>query len=189
VGGGNPGSCGQIGFCPACPPPQNGGDHGEIYQVFDCFYDNGNMFCTVTFDALYPLPAVPGERASVHLEYGGGSNTRQIPAAAGWVTYSISVDFCSRATTIAFILEGPAGGTTTTLKIDNVSSECTSTDETSAALGASDAEFVDAGGPLPDTKKPKKTPLAGPWGLGLMGAFIAALVLGRMRRQVPASGS
>ena len=141
-----------------------------IQQRFDCFEANNGDFCTVTFQANYPAGAV-NEIPEVQLSNGLGSSTKGIPVAPGWVTYTISIPFCSRMCDISFALFGPETGTATTLRIDNVTNECTSTDETSDDLVfANDPGRLLANGSLED-----HTPAVP--ALSVPGAVLLALLI------------
>jgi len=128
---GNPGKGAKMGRNAAGNP---GCNLTGIQQDFSCFVpDTQNDWCTVTFQAEYAAGAA-GEIPEVELWNSLGSRSKEIPAAPGWQTYSISTPICSMACRISFALSGLGPGTATTLRIDNVSNECTLTDQTSSEL-------------------------------------------------------
>jgi len=107
---------------------QPGCDPSVIYQRFDC--DSRADYCTVTFDYLF-LPG-PGETAVFLLKTSGGIGIKFIPP--GWGdNVSVSVSGCGPNALVAFgLVKDHTTGTQSVLLIDNVRSECGTTDQTIA---------------------------------------------------------
>jgi hypothetical protein len=171
---GNPGKCAKMG--------QNAKGDGlpgcnltGIQQEFDCFIANPpGDWCTVSFDARYPAGAA-GETPFVELANGLGSRTGEIPVNAAWTRYTISTPFCSRSCRISFAIESGGPPTMSTLWIDNVDDECTSTDMTSNELTIRQhALFGDATADLDDLTA-KAVPIMPWWSLAALGALLACL--------------
>lgn len=125
VGGANPAAGGRkVGRLHG---GTDGCESAVLYQTFDC--SGSGSFCTVTFQASFPPSGDPADQAFVNL----GGVSKKIPPNGAWQSYMISAAGCTNSITIAFTLVG-FGFPTNPLQIDNVTSQCTATNMTSAAL-------------------------------------------------------
>ncbi len=146
--GDNPATADAVGFEPS-----------GILQTFDCFIpDRENMHCTVIFDAEHLGPdAGVGEQANVTLFHGAGHVTGLIPAGGG--RHTLSIPFCSRATSVAFWIESvtPPPGLTSRLLIDNVECDCTEGDRSTLESTDEVPWFFDSAESLPLEGRPPPT--------------------------------
>jgi len=165
-----------------------GCDTSGAYQIFDC--GSGADYCTVTFDYEFHQDDIDDD-AVIFLKSSGGFTYKFLPPAAGPTgeDIKVSVPGCGENVLVVFaVIDDHSDGIQSKLWLDNVTSVCTITSETTLGLvdytGAEPFDFENPpDNPLGD--RIIRVPTVSEWGLVVMGLLVVAaatVVIMRRRR-------